>query len=151
MQITTDGLSRRGRRIPTSSVWLVMVCADQCARRMVCTDVASAHNYTTNPFNGIFSRTTWVSRYQKGLKWGKRYSGIQGHQLEHMQTVCTSLQTAKHTNTSLLNFYKPYAIPDAQPCQSTEGKSTQGKYKHKEIKNKIDILIKSTMCSAEIY
>jgi len=68
-----------------------------------------------------------------------------------MQTVCTSLQTAKHTNTSLLNFYKPYAIPDAQPCQSTEGKSTQGKYKHKEIKNKIDILIKSTMCSAEIY
>jgi len=26
------------------------------------------------------------------------------HQLDHMQIICTSLQTGNHTNTSLLNF-----------------------------------------------
>ena len=43
------------------------------------------------------------------------------HQLDHMQTTCTSLQTDNHTNTSSLNFYRSDALPDAQPCQSTEG------------------------------
>ena len=47
---------------------------------------------------------------------------MQWHQLDHMQTVCTSLQTDNHTNTSSLNFYKLNSLPDAQPCQSTEGK-----------------------------
>jgi len=32
-----------------------------------------------------------------------------------MQTICTSLQTDNHTNTSSLSFYRPYALPDAQP------------------------------------
>jgi len=32
---------------------------------------------------------------------------MQWHQLDHMQTICTSLQTANHTNTSSLNFYAP--------------------------------------------
>ena len=36
--------------------------------------------YYYYPFNGHFSRTTWVSRYQKsetslGFKWGKRWPG----------------------------------------------------------------------------
>ena len=35
-----------------------------------------------------------------------------------MQTVCTSLQTDNHTNTSSLNFYRPDALPDAQPTVS---------------------------------
>jgi len=35
-------------------------------------------------------------------------------QLDHMQTICTSLQTDNHNNTSLLNFYRPDALPDAQ-------------------------------------
>jgi len=26
-----------------------------------------------------------------------------------------------HTNTSSQTFYRPHALPDAQPCQSTEG------------------------------
>jgi len=39
----------------------------------------------------------------------------------HQQTICTLLQTDNHTNTSSLNFYRPDALPDAQPqCQSTE-------------------------------
>jgi len=41
--------------------------------------------------------------------------GWQWHQLNHMQIICTSLQTHNHANTSSLNFYKPDALPDAQP------------------------------------
>ena len=51
---------------------------------------------TLQPFNGLFSRTTWVSLYQKGktnLDFTEaRDSEWQCHQLDHMQ-VCTSLQT----------------------------------------------------------
>ena len=43
------------------------------------------------------------------------------HQLDHMQKICTSLQTDKHINTSSLNSYRPDALPDAQLCHSTEG------------------------------
>ena len=54
------------------------------------------------PFNGLFSRTTWVSRYQKGKTnldfTGARDSEWQWHQLGHMQ-VCTSLQTDNHAST----------------------------------------------------
>jgi len=49
----------------------------------------------TYPFNGLFSRTTWVSRYQKGkTRFGlneARDDGVWGwqwHQLDHMQTIC---------------------------------------------------------------
>jgi len=38
--------------------------------------------------------------------------GWQWHQLDHMQTICTSLQTDNHTNASSLNVYRPYALPD---------------------------------------
>ena len=48
----------------------------------------------THPFNGPFSGTTWVNRYQKGktnLDFTEaRDSEWQWHQLDHMQ-VCTSL------------------------------------------------------------
>jgi len=36
--------------------------------------------------------------------------GRQWHQLDHMQTICSSLQTDNHTNTSSLNFYRPDAL-----------------------------------------
>jgi len=35
---------------------------------------------------------------------------------------CTSLQTDNHTNTSLLNFYRPDALPDAKPIESKHGR-----------------------------
>ena len=55
------------------------------------------HTHThTHTFNGPFSGTTRVSRYQKGKTnldfTGARDSEWQWHQLGHMQ-VCTSLQT----------------------------------------------------------
>ena len=40
------------------------------------------------------------------------------HQLFHVQTICTSFQTDNHNNTSSLNFYRPGALPDAQPTVS---------------------------------
>jgi len=43
---------------------------------------------------------------------------MQWYQLDHMQTICTLLQTDNHTNTSSLNFYRPDALPDAQPTVS---------------------------------
>jgi len=74
------------------------------------------------PFNGLFSRTTWVSRYQKGktrldLNEARDYGvwGWHWHQLDHTQTICTSIQTDNHTKISPLNFYRLDALPDAQP------------------------------------
>jgi len=49
--------------------------------------------------------------------------GWQWHQLDHMQTICTSLQTDNHTNTSSLNFYRPDALPDAQLTVSKHRRS----------------------------
>ena len=73
------------------------------------------------PFNGLFSRITWVSRYQKGKTnldfTGARDSEWQWHQLGHMQ-VCTSLQTDNHANTPPLVFYRQDALPAAQPTAS---------------------------------
>jgi len=59
------------------------------------------------PFKGLFSRTSWVSWYQKGktsLDLNEaRDDGVLGwqwQQLDHMQTICTSLLTDNHINTS---------------------------------------------------
>ena len=72
-----------------------------------------------------FSRTRWVSRYQQGktsLDFNEaRDDGVLGwqwHQLDHMQTICTSHLTHNHTNTSSLNFYRPGDLPDTQPTVS---------------------------------
>ena len=55
----------------------------------------------------------------------RRDEGQQWHQLDHMQTICTSLQTDNHINTSSLNFLQN-ALPDAnQQCQSIEGQTEQ--------------------------
>jgi len=78
-----------------------------------------------HPFNSVFSGTTWVSQYQEGKTsldlHEARDDGVLGwhwHQLDHMQTICTSLHTDNHTNTSSLILYRPDALPDAQPTVS---------------------------------
>jgi len=72
----------------------------------------------TRAFNGPLSGTTRVSRYQKGktnLDFTEaRDSEWQWHQLGHMQ-VCTLLQTDNHASTPPLSFYRPDALPTAQP------------------------------------
>jgi len=70
-------------------------------------DVKMYTHAHTHPFNGTFSGTTRVSRYQKGktnLNFTEaRDTEWQWHQLGHMQ-VCTSLQTDNHTSTPPLSF-----------------------------------------------
>jgi len=82
----------------------------------------------THRFNGPFSGTTRVSRYQKSktnLDFTEaRDSEWQSQQLGHMQ-VCTSLQTDNHASTPPLSFFTgrmPF-LPPNQQRQSTEGKS----------------------------
>jgi len=72
------------------------------------------YNYTTlHPFNSPLSKTTHVSRYQKGktnLDFTEaRDSEWQWHQLGHMQ-VCISLQTDNHASTPPLSNKKQYNI-----------------------------------------
>ena len=84
------------------------------------TPVYYKHTHT-HLFNGPLSGTTRVSRYQKGkinLDFTKaRDSEWQWHQLGHMQ-VCTLLQTDNHASTPPLSFYRPDALPAAQPTAS---------------------------------
>ena len=74
----------------------------------------------TRAFNGPFSRTTQVSRYQKGktnLDFTEaRDSEWQWHQLSHMQ-VCTLLQTDSHTSTPPLYFLQA-GCPSCRPTNS---------------------------------
>jgi len=84
---------------------------------------ATAHTFpTTHAFNGPFSGTTKVSRYQKGkinLDFTEaRDSEWQWHQLGHMQ-VCISLQTDNHAITLLLSFLQA-GCPSCCPTNSVK-------------------------------
>ena len=108
----------------------------------------------THTFNGPLSRTTWVSRYQKGktnLDFTEaRDSEWQWHQLGHIQ-VCTLFQTDNHTSTPPLNFYRPDALPAAQPTASEHWRPWPFptlKYKYIfQIKYTETILSNSTQCT----
>ena len=82
-----------------------------------------SHTHThTHPFNGPFSGTTQVSRYQKGktnLDFTEaRDSEWQWHQLGNMQ-VCTLLQTDNHTSTPPLCFIQA-GCPSCHPTNSVK-------------------------------
>ena len=69
-----------------------------------------------------FFQKNLVCRRQQGkpfwilLEW--EMMGWQWHQLDHMQIICTLLQTDNHASTSPLNFYRLDALPAAQPTAS---------------------------------
>ena len=93
------------------------------------------HFYTT-PFNGLFSRTTQASWYQKGETsldlnetrddgvWG--CSGISW-------TICKrSAPRSRQTTTPTPHhsiFYRPDAVPDAQPTVSKHCRHNHGLYR----------------------
>ena len=86
----------------------------------------------THTFNGPFSGTTQVSRYQKGktnLDFTEaRDSEWQWHQLGHMQ-VCTSLQTDNHASTPQLSFLQA-GCPSCRPTNSVKAlKATKQRLK----------------------
>ena len=79
-----------------------------------------------HPFKGLFSRTTSASRYRKGetsmdLNEARNDAvwGWQWHQLDHMQTICTLLQTP-NTSSLIYTGRRLFLTPNQQ-CQSTEG------------------------------
>ena len=85
----------------------------------------SAHTHThthTHPFNGPFSGTTRVGRYQKGktnLDFTEaRDNEWQWHQLGHMQ-VCTSPQSDNHASTSPPSFLRA-GYPSCHPTNSVK-------------------------------
>jgi len=84
--------------------------------------VIGCFNQLLHPFNGLFSTTTWVSRHQKGkplwILLEQEMMGWQWHQLDHIQIICTLLQTDNHASTSPLSFCRPDALPAAQPTAS---------------------------------
>ena len=90
---------------------------------------------TEHQSNGFFSSTTrviWRLMKQEMMGW-------QRHQLDHMQTICTSLQTDNHASTSSLIFTGRMLIMTSnQQCQMTLQRhklSIVNKMKHKRIYN----------------
>jgi len=67
---------------------------------------------------------TWVSWHQKGTPFwilvAQEIMGWQWHQLDHMQIICTSLQTDNHASTLPLRLYRMDALPVAQPTASKQ-------------------------------
>jgi len=61
----------------------------------------------------------WASTRKVSQSWftGARDSEWQWHLLGRMQ-ICTSPQTDNHAGSPPFNFYRPYALPDAQPTAS---------------------------------
>ena len=95
---------------------------ETASERITKISVHSCLTKHTHMFNGPFSLTTQVSRYQKGktnLDFTEaRDSEWQWHQLGRMQ-VCTSLQTDNHASTTPLEvFCRPDAFPATQPTAS---------------------------------
>ena len=56
--------------------------------------------------------------------------GWQWHQLDHMQIICTLLQTYNHASTSPLSFYRPDTFPAAQPTASKHWRQFFLRYWH---------------------
>jgi len=84
------------------------------------------------PFNGLFSRTTWVSRYQKGktsldLNEAKDYgiwgcSGISWTICKLSAPRCKQISTPTPHDS---NFCRPGAVPDTQQTVSKHEGSNQ--------------------------
>ena len=92
----------------------------------------------THTFNGPFSWTTRVGRYQKGKNnldfTEARDSEWRWHQLGHMH-VCTLLQTDNHASTSPLSFLQA-GCPSCHPTNSVKAlkaKDEAPKYQYGKI------------------
>jgi len=100
-------------------------------------DLQQQQQLLLHPFNGLFSRTTWVSWYQKSKinqDWNKARDdevlGWQWYHMDHMQTICTLLQTDNHISTQSLNFYSPDALPDTQTTVSKHWRQIPNNSQH---------------------
>ena len=108
----------------------VCVCVRACVRVSVIYEPASGYTrllpLLLHSFNGLFSRTTWLSRCWKGktsLDLNEaRDDGVLGWS-GISWTICKqsaprSRQITTPTPQSSLSVYRPGALPDAQPTVS---------------------------------
>ena len=82
---------------------------------------ASLQSSVLQPFNGLFSRTTWVSRYQKGKPvWILlEQETVSGSGISW--AICKSGPRSRQITTPVPHhsvFYRPDALPAAQPTAS---------------------------------
>jgi len=89
------------------------------------TGLVPTHQTDRHPFNGVFQdnlgkpapqrlNQNWILIKQEMMGW-------QWHQLDHVQIICTSLQSDNHASISSSYhsiFHRPDALPDAQPTVS---------------------------------
>ena len=57
-------------------------------------------------------------RFNQGVFNEARDNEVAVASMDHVQIICTSLQTDNHASNSSLNFYRPNALPDAQRAVS---------------------------------
>jgi len=78
-----------------------------------------------HPFNGLFSRTTWVSWHQKGKSFWilleQEMMGWHWHQLDDIQVIRSRQITTPVPHHSVFTGRMPFLLP-SQQRQSTEGK-----------------------------
>jgi len=86
-------------------------------------------------FNSLFSRTTWVSRHQKGKPFRilleQEMMGWQCRQLDCMQIICSSLQT--HNHASISHFLQA-RCPSCSPTNSV--KALKARQRHTIVTDK---------------
>jgi len=67
-----------------------------------------------NPFNGLFSRTTWVSRHQKAKSfWISLKQEMMDGSGISWTIIISSAPRSRQITTSSLSFYKSDAFPEA--------------------------------------
>ena len=79
----------------------------------------------TQMFNGLFSRTTWVGRYQKDKPFWillkQERMGWQWHQPNHMQIICTSLRADDHPRQNIITpYFLQAGCPSCHPTNSVK-------------------------------
>ena len=74
-------------------------------------------------FSGLFSGTIWVSWYQKAepfwILMKQEMVGWHWHQLDHMQIICTSLQTDNHTVHTSMSSVNQFLWAGCSSCCPT--------------------------------
>jgi len=103
-----------------------------------CTQISLHGKLQPHPFDDLFSRTTWVSNYQKGktsldINEARDDGFWDGSGISW--TICkqsapcsrqTITPTSHHSHHSIFTGWMLFLMPKQQ-CQSTEGKSTKSK------------------------
>jgi len=104
------------------SVNLILICQTMQTVHAQ-TEVIQQQLLLLHPFNGLISRTTWVSQHQEGKPFWillqQEMIGWQWHQLDYMKIICASLHTDNHASVPHHSvFYRPDALRAAQPTAS---------------------------------